>query len=91
MDFFDKNIEDWKRLKKQWHLGSNLEMAADMVVLQGRVLKSAEKLVAIALVKKKPREEGETWDIEETVVIERERMVRYSTKFSRASQQFNHG
>jgi hypothetical protein len=69
MDFFDENIDDWKRLKKQWHLRSNLEMAADMV-LQEEVLKCAEKLVAIALVKKRPREEGEAWDIEETVVIE---------------------
>jgi hypothetical protein len=46
-------------------------MAADMVVLQEEVLKSAEKLVDIALVKNRPREDGETWDIEETVVIER--------------------
>jgi hypothetical protein len=66
-------------------------MAADMVVLQEELLKSAEKLVAIALVEKRPREEGETWDIEETVVIERERMVRYWTKFSCALQKFNHG
>jgi formate dehydrogenase maturation protein FdhE len=91
MNFFDKNIDNWKRLKKQWHLRSNLEMAADVVVLQEEVLKSAEKLVDIALVEKRTWEEVETWDIEETVVIERERMVRYWTKFSRAVQQFNHG
>jgi hypothetical protein len=91
MDFFDENIDDWKRLKKQWHLRSNLEMAADMVVPQEEILKSAKKLVAISLVKKRPREEGEMWDIEETVVMERERMARYWTKFSRALQQFNHG
>jgi hypothetical protein len=66
-------------------------MAADMVVLQEEVLKSAEKVVAIAMVKNRPREEGHTWDIEETVAIERERMVRYWSKFSRASQQFNQG
>jgi hypothetical protein len=66
-------------------------MAADMVVLQEEVIKSAEKLVDIALVKKRPREEGEMWDIEETVVIECKRMVRYWMKFSRVSQQFNHG
>jgi hypothetical protein len=85
MDFFDEIIE------KHWHLRSNLDMTADMVVLQEEVLKSAKKLVDIALVEKRPREEGEMWDIEEMVVIERERMVRYWTKFSRALQQFNHG
>jgi hypothetical protein len=59
-------------------------MATDMVVLQEAVLKSADKLVTIALVENRPREEGELWDIEETVVIERERMVRYWTTFGRA-------
>jgi formate dehydrogenase maturation protein FdhE len=63
MEFYDKKIEDLKCLKKQWHLRSSLEMAADMVVLQEAVLKSSEKLVTIALVENRPREEGEIWDI----------------------------
>jgi hypothetical protein len=59
MEFYDKQIEDWKRLNKKWHLRSSQEMADDMVVLQETVLKSAEKLVTIALVENRPREEGE--------------------------------
>jgi hypothetical protein len=66
-------------------------MAADMMVLQEAVLKSAEKLVTIALVENRPREEGEIRDIEKTVAIERKRMVRYWTTFDRAFQQFNLG
>jgi hypothetical protein len=86
MEIYDKKNEDWKRLNKKWHLRSSQDMAADMVVLQEAVLKSAEKLVTIALVENRPREEGEVWDIEETVVIERERMVRYWMTFGRAFQ-----
>jgi hypothetical protein len=70
MEFYDKQIEDWKRLNKNWHLCSSLEMAADMVVLQSSI---------------------KIWDIEETVVIEPERIVRYWTTFVRAFQQFNLG
>jgi hypothetical protein len=86
MEFYENQIEDWKDLNKKWHRRSCQEMAADMVVLQEAVLKAANKLVTIALVENRPREEGEIWDIEETVVIERERMIRYWTTFGRAFQ-----
>jgi hypothetical protein len=48
MQFYDKQIEDWKGLNKKRHRRSCQEMTADMVVLQEEVLKAAEKLVSIA-------------------------------------------
>jgi hypothetical protein len=86
MEVYENQIEYWKDPNKKWHQRSCQEMAADMVVLQEAVLKAAEKLATIALVENRPREDGEIWDIEETVVIERERMISYWTTFGRTFQ-----
>jgi hypothetical protein len=66
-------------------------MAADMVVLQERVVKSVEKMVDIALVNERPGEEGEIFDIEEILVIEHKRLAKYWANLCCAVQQSNDG